>query len=132
LGLEMRIPESYVPETYQRLALYKRLSEVHSAAEIDALRAEIRDRFGPLPPEVERLLSYAALRPRAEKARVSQVDALGGRLGVRYAPDFPLEPLPALVRAVPGTTLTPQALHLPLRPGEDSEGALDSLLTRLE
>jgi transcription-repair coupling factor (superfamily II helicase) len=132
LGLEMRIPESYVPETHQRLALYKRLSELRSAAEIDALRAEIRDRFGPLPPEVERLLSYAALRPRAEKARVSQVDALGGRLVVRFAPDFPLDTLPALVGAVPGTTLTPQALHLPLRPGEDSEGALDSLLTRLE
>ena len=86
LGLEMRIPESYVPETHQRLGLYKRLSEVRSPAEIDALRAEIRDRFGPLPPEVEGLLGYAALRPRAEKANVSQVDALGGRLVVRFSP----------------------------------------------
>jgi transcription-repair coupling factor (superfamily II helicase) len=132
LGLEMRIPEAYVPETHQRLGLYKRLSEVRSPEEIEALRAEIRDRFGPLPPEVDGLLVYAALRPRAERAKVSQVDAMGGRLVVRFAPDFPLDSLPALVRAVPGTTLTPQALHLPLKPGEDSVAGLDSLLARLE
>jgi transcription-repair coupling factor (superfamily II helicase) len=132
LGLEMRIPESYVPETHQRLGLYKRLSEVRSLAEIEALRAEIRDRFGPLPPEVEGLLVYAALRPRAERARLSQVDVAGGRLVVRFSPEFPLESLPALVRAHPGATLTPQAFHVPLPPGEDAVAGLDTLLTRLE
>jgi transcription-repair coupling factor (superfamily II helicase) len=132
LGLQMRIPDAYVPETHQRLALYKRLSEVRSPAEIDALRAEIRDRFGPLPVEVEGLLSYATLRPRAEKAKVTQVDAAGGRLVVRFAPDFPLDPLPALVRSLPGATLTPQALHVPLAPGQDPVAGLDSLLSRLE
>jgi transcription-repair coupling factor (superfamily II helicase) len=132
LGLEMRIPESYVPETHQRLGLYKRLSEVRSPAEIEALRAEVRDRFGPLPREVEGLLVYAGLRPRAEKAKVSQVDALGGRLVVRFAPEFPLDSLPALVRAVPGSTLTPQAFHLPLAPGEDPVAGLESFLARLE
>ena len=121
-----------MPETHQRLGLYKRLSEVRSPAEIEALRAEVRDRFGPLPREVEGLLVYAALRPRAEKAKVSQVDALGGRLVVRFAPEFPLDSLPALVRAVPGSTLTPQAFHLPLPPGEDPVTGLDSLLARLE
>ena len=115
----MRIPDSYVPETHQRLGLYKRMSELRSPAEIDALRGEIRDRFGPLPPEVEGLLPYAALRPRAEAAKVSQVDFLGGRLVVRFASEFPLDTLPALVRALPGATLTPQALHVPLPAGED-------------
>src|SRR5207344_1522419 len=100
--LEMRIPESYVPETHQRLGLYKRLSEVRVPAEIEALRAEIRDRFGPLPAEVDGLLAYAALRPRAEAANVSQVDSLGGRLVVRFSPEFPLPSLPALVRSLPG------------------------------
>jgi transcription-repair coupling factor (superfamily II helicase) len=132
LGLQMRIPEAYVPETHQRLGLYKRLSEVRSPAEIDALRAEIRDRFGPLPVEVEGLLTYATLRPRAEKAKVSQVDAAGGRLVVRFAPDFPLEQLPALVRAFPGATLTPQAAHIPIPPGQNSVTGLGALLTRLE
>jgi len=132
LGLVMRIPESYVPETHQRLGLYKRLSEVRAGAEIEALRAEIRDRFGPLPPEVEGLLTYAALRPRAEAAGVSQVDFLGRRLVVRFAPDFPLDTVPALVRSLPGATLTPQALHMPLQAGEDAVAALESFLTRLE
>jgi transcription-repair coupling factor (superfamily II helicase) len=132
LGQQMRIPDSYVPETHQRLGLYKRMSELRSPAEIDALRGEIRDRFGPLPPEVEGLLSYAALRPRAEAAKVSQVDFLGGRLVVRFASEFPLDTLPALVRALPGTTLTPQAMHVPVLGGEDAVGALDSFLARLE
>jgi transcription-repair coupling factor (superfamily II helicase) len=132
LGLEMRIPESYVSETHQRLGLYKRLSEVRSPSEIEALRAEIRDRFGPLPAEVEGLLVYAALRPRAERAKVSQVDVAGGRLVVRFSPEFPLDSLPALVRAVPGAALTPQAMHVPLPTGGDAVAGLDSLLTRLE
>src|SRR5262249_46559689 len=97
LGWQLPTPGAYVPETHQRLALYKRLSEVRSPAEIDALRAEIRDRFGPLPVEVEGLLTYATLRPRAEKAKVSQVDAAGGRLVGGLAPRFPLGPLPALL-----------------------------------
>ena len=42
------------------------------AAETDALRGEIRDRFGPFPPEVEALLSYAALRPRGGSGGVAR------------------------------------------------------------
>ncbi len=132
LGVEMRIPESYVPEIHQRLGLYKRLSEARAGAEMEALRAEIRDRFGPLPPEVEGLLTFAALRPRAEAAGVSQVDFLGGRLVVRFSPEFALPSLPALVRSLPGATLTPQALHIPLQAGEDAVAGLGSLLARLE
>src|SRR5690606_19068806 len=64
------LPDSYVPEPAQKLHLYRRLSRVESTAEVTAIREELRDRFGPLPPEVQRLLDAAALR------------LLGARLGV--------------------------------------------------
>ncbi|CAN5477809.1 transcription-repair coupling factor [soil metagenome] len=56
------IPDEYVPDEAQKLHLYRRLSQVETIAEIDALQRELRDRYGPLPPETETLLESAALR----------------------------------------------------------------------
>src|SRR5690606_33044963 len=56
------LPDAYVPDPAQKLHLYRRLSRLERLAEVEALRAELRDRFGPPPPEVERLLAGAALR----------------------------------------------------------------------
>ncbi len=52
LGAPVTIPESYIPDLPTRLALYRRLSALEDEAEIDAMGAEIVDRFGPPPPEV--------------------------------------------------------------------------------
>jgi len=56
------LPDAYVPDPAQKLHLYRRLSRLERLAEVEALRAELRDRFGRPPPEVERLLAGAALR----------------------------------------------------------------------
>jgi transcription-repair coupling factor (superfamily II helicase) len=56
------LPDAYVPEPSQKLHLYRRLSRLEDAAGVGALAAELRDRYGPPPPEVERLLAGAALR----------------------------------------------------------------------
>ena len=74
LRVDLRIPEGYVPEVHQRMALYKRVSQVRTVAEVDALRAEIRDRYGALPAEVDGLLTFAALRIRSEALGVQQAD----------------------------------------------------------
>lgn len=41
------IPDPYIPDTYQRLSIYKRLSGCEETEEIDAIRAELEDRYGP-------------------------------------------------------------------------------------
>jgi transcription-repair coupling factor (superfamily II helicase) len=64
------LPDEYVPEPSQKLHLYRRLSRLEDPRQVVALREELRDRFGPPPPEVERLLATVALR------------LLGARLGV--------------------------------------------------
>ncbi|MEJ2538920.1 MAG: transcription-repair coupling factor [Gemmatimonadota bacterium] len=56
------LPDAYVPDTSQKLHLYRRLSKVRDRSEVDAMREEFVDRFGPLPDEVVRLLDAAALR----------------------------------------------------------------------
>jgi transcription-repair coupling factor (superfamily II helicase) len=70
LGLDCGIPPEYVPEAEERLVLYTRLATVPDAAAEDELGAELLDRFGPLPPEVEALLTTARIK------------AVCGRLGV--------------------------------------------------
>ncbi len=134
LRLEMRIPEGYVPEVHQRMSLYKRLSQVRDEREIDALRAEIRDRYGALPREVEGLLRYAALRLRAEALGVAQVDLVARTLHLRLAQKTPLRPgaLAALVQAHPFLAPTVQGLKAVLREGEDALAGLGALFDRLE
>jgi transcription-repair coupling factor (superfamily II helicase) len=56
------LPDEYVPDEAQKLHFYRRLSKAASVGDIDALRRELRDRYGPLPTEAEVLLDTVALR----------------------------------------------------------------------
>lgn len=56
------LPDTYVPDSSQKLHLYRRLSKAGTRAEVEALKLELADRYGPLPPEVDRLLDVAAVR----------------------------------------------------------------------
>jgi transcription-repair coupling factor (superfamily II helicase) len=64
------IPESFIPDERQKLDLYRRLSKVSDLDELDRLTSELRDRFGRLPPETQRLVAASRIR------------ILGGRLGI--------------------------------------------------
>ena len=59
------LPTDYVPAPRDKIDLYRRLSAITTFDQIDALREELRDRFGPLPEPVERLLLLARLRMEA-------------------------------------------------------------------
>ena len=56
------LPEGYIADSAQKLHLYRRLSRTERVDDVVAIRAEVEDRFGPPPPEVERLLDAARLR----------------------------------------------------------------------
>lgn len=66
------LPEGYVPDDQTKLDLYRRLARAAQPGDIDELRQELRERFGPLPVEAEALLDMARLR------------ALGALLGVQH------------------------------------------------
>jgi transcription-repair coupling factor (superfamily II helicase) len=67
------IPETYVASPVERLNLYRRLSEANDEVAILAVREELRDRFGPVPVEVENLLWAARLKLLGQALRLPKV-----------------------------------------------------------
>ena len=75
IGTPVLIPEDYVADLSVRLALYRRLAEIEDEREIDAFAAELVDRFGRLPPEVDHLLQVVAIKALSRRANVERVEA---------------------------------------------------------
>ncbi len=97
--VEAYLPESYVPEVNQRLVFYKRLAGLADPAGIDEVRAELIDRFGPLPPPTVHLLEVVALRVKARELGIEKVEALGGVALLSFAPSTSVAP-DRVVRAI--------------------------------
>ena len=74
-----RIPYDYIEEDIHRLSLMKRFAEAQDVRIVKALAAEMKDRFGPLPPEAEEYVRIAELRVIAATARIDHVDVAGTR-----------------------------------------------------
>ncbi|WP_052710211.1 DEAD/DEAH box helicase [Azospirillum thiophilum] len=67
------IPAAYIPEEELRIGLHRRIARTGDASELDALREEMEDRFGPLPDPVQRLLAIAALRCRCRALGIASL-----------------------------------------------------------
>lgn len=74
IGTPVMIPENYVSDLSLRLSLYRRLGNFEELAEIDAFGAELVDRFGPMPDEVEHLLKIVYIKSLCRKANVEKID----------------------------------------------------------
>jgi transcription-repair coupling factor (superfamily II helicase) len=83
LPIDAHLPDDYVPETSQKLELYRRLGRVKTAGELAAFRQELVDRFGPLPQPVLKLLEVVELRMAAEGAGIASISREEGELVVR-------------------------------------------------
>lgn len=75
VGTAVMIPENYVPDLQLRLGLYRRLAELENPEDIDAFGAELIDRFGPLPEEVQHLLKIVFVKALCKRANVEKLDA---------------------------------------------------------
>ncbi|MGH6761587.1 MAG: transcription-repair coupling factor [Phyllobacterium sp.] len=75
IGTAVMIPESYVPDLQLRLGLYRRLADLNTPTEIDGFGAELIDRFGPLPQEVQHLLKIVYIKALCRTANVEKLDA---------------------------------------------------------
>jgi transcription-repair coupling factor (superfamily II helicase) len=75
IGTPVLIPEDYVADLSVRLALYRRLADVEDEREIEAFAAEMVDRFGPMPQEVEHLLKIVAIKSLCRRANVEKIEA---------------------------------------------------------
>ncbi|HLH94598.1 MAG TPA: transcription-repair coupling factor [Xanthobacteraceae bacterium] len=75
IGMPVMIPESYVADLPVRLALYRRLAELETEQDIAAFGAELTDRFGSAPSEVEHLLQIVAIKQLCRQANVEKIEA---------------------------------------------------------
>jgi transcription-repair coupling factor (superfamily II helicase) len=73
LPVDAHLPHDYVEDERQRLELYKRVSAIRDAAGVKDVKAELVDRFGPLPDAAERLLTLAALKAAVRRWGVTEV-----------------------------------------------------------
>ena len=79
LGVSVLIPEDYVPDLDVRLGLYRRLSQLSTKVELEGFAAELIDRFGKLPKEVNTLMLIVRIKAMCKKAGIAKLD--GGPKG---------------------------------------------------
>jgi transcription-repair coupling factor (superfamily II helicase) len=75
LGVPVLIPASYVPDLDVRLGLYRRLSGLSTKVELEGFAAELIDRFGKLPKEVNTLLAVVRIKEKCRAAGIARLDA---------------------------------------------------------
>src|SRR5215813_14233892 len=75
MGTPVLIPEGYVPDLGVRLGLYRRIAGLADRREIEGFAAELIDRFGPLPAEVENLLDIIAIKRWCREAGIEKLEA---------------------------------------------------------
>ena len=81
------LPDAYVTSDAAKLDLYRRLARAQEPCEIAGVRDELRDRFGPVPPEAERLLLVAELRALGAVAGVETILVHGDEARVQFRRD---------------------------------------------
>jgi transcription-repair coupling factor (superfamily II helicase) len=75
LGVPVLIPEAYVPDLDVRLGLYRRLSQLETKVDLEGFAAELIDRFGTLPREVNTLLLVVRIKAMCKRAHIAKLDA---------------------------------------------------------
>lgn len=92
LGTSVLIPEKYVSDLQVRMGLYRRLSTMQDALEVDGFAAELSDRFGTLPSEVHHLLEIVKIKVTCRVAGISSVNAGPRGAIVAFHKDAPPNP----------------------------------------
>jgi transcription-repair coupling factor (superfamily II helicase) len=115
LPVDAHLPHAYVPGERLRLEAYKKLASATTADDVEAIRAELVDRYGEPPTPVENLLDVARLRVRARGAGLTDITLQGK--SVRFAPvELRESQQLRLTRLYPGATVRPtlRAIMVPV------------------
>ncbi|HEV2498416.1 MAG TPA: TRCF domain-containing protein, partial [Terriglobia bacterium] len=135
LGVDIRIPESYIPDEGQRLRMYKRISSVAVPEARAEIEAELTDRFGALPGPVSTLLDYAVLKNESERMLIQSVDRKQDDVWLRFHLETPVRPdeLTRFVRRRRDAALRPDgSLRFRMRPDGNPIEEVTSVLRELQ
>ena len=92
LNIDIRLPEEYVADFGDRLVFYKEVASAPDPASVDRLADRMRDLYGELPPQAQRLLALARLRIEADAVQARTIDAVRGGVQIRLADNSPIPP----------------------------------------
>ncbi|MCZ6463158.1 MAG: transcription-repair coupling factor, partial [Proteobacteria bacterium] len=128
LPITGRLPEAYVPEVSQRLVLYKRLAGAREDAEVDRIRDELLDRYGPLPLDARNLLEVIRVKIVARRLGISAVDVAKGEIVLTVAERSKLDAkrLVTLVTDETGVRVTPDHKIYAPAPPEGGEALFEA------
>ncbi len=82
--LELLLPAVYVPDSNERILLYRELDSLTTEKEIHAFRARLKDRFGDIPTEAEELMKMVSLRHTAQEMNIEKIYLKGGRMNIFF------------------------------------------------
>ncbi|WP_149202320.1 transcription-repair coupling factor [Actinotalea subterranea] len=106
LPVDAHVPQEYIEHERLRLEAYRKIADATTGEALDAVRAELVDRYGPVPPAVDNLFEVAGFRNLAREVGLTDVTAQGRY--VRFAPvELPESATLRLKRLYPGTILKP-------------------------
>ena len=133
LGLDLRLPEGFIPEEMLRLVVYRNVAAARSDEDLARLAEELADRFGPPPPQLANLLLHQRLRRHAEERGIVKVRRGAAAYELVLDANHPAAHATGvrLLTTVPGAAATPAgAVRLPGLPRDPVEaaGALLELL----
>jgi transcription-repair coupling factor (superfamily II helicase) len=134
LGLNIRIPGSYVPEENQRLQMYKRVARVETESQLSDVGLELNDRYGPPPPAVRNLLDYASLKLLCMKVGVNAIERKRDSVTLKFQQNAAVDPeqLARFVSSQRGAQFTPDGMLKFVLKATAAEEVLRALRTILE
>jgi transcription-repair coupling factor (superfamily II helicase) len=129
LGLDLQLPEAYIPEPALRLSFYKRLASADDEEALAALVEEVTDRYGPTPPQLATLVKAQRIRVAARRARAVTVARRAGMWRIRLDPDATAPAgLAGALGTWPGARIAPTGeITLPTSSAADLDSVLGFL-----
>jgi transcription-repair coupling factor (superfamily II helicase) len=132
LGVDIKVPQTYLPDSADRLVLYKRLSHAKTGEDIDRLQGETEDRCGHMPSAAQNLFAMGRLRLIAVAQGIKNIDLTAEQLQIRFH-EGPRIEVHQLVKGLQksGGTLTPSGMLVlpPPTTGQERIAAVESMLT---
>jgi transcription-repair coupling factor (superfamily II helicase) len=128
LGLDLRIPASYITDENQRMRAYKRIAQAANEEERTKVEQELADRYGPVPDDIRHLLKYSRIKTAAEKIGIEAVDRRSTVLNVKFHDQTRVDAqkLMTLVSSTRGAQFTPAGvLRLPVEGAYTPSALLD-------
>jgi transcription-repair coupling factor (superfamily II helicase) len=120
VNVDAYVPADYIPYEQAKIDVHRRVAGAREVAELGTLREELEDRFGPVPPPLDNLISLQQARIKLGEAGARAVSFRGGRLAVTPI-DLDAERARRLKETIPEALYEPGKSQLSLRVPDDPE-----------